>query len=200
MTLTAARIRTALRCLSGHVSAGTGSFQLYNFTDSASLQVYTTTSVTEAYINFQSSTLLTNKGDDITLRVQNSTAGATVTIDNGGIADCDSLQYFDIVDTIKNFSPIDGYAVNISVGLLRNLSTSTCTMQLGYTCHLGSTSSVIPALFAFGSTFGTAEVNTVFTRTGTLKALGYYSLGCMASALSGMFLVLCSFQTKLDNI
>lgn len=200
LTLTAARTRAACWCCSGHVSAGTGSFELYNFTDSTSLGVATTTATSEANVAIAAtSAVSTNNGDDLTLRVKNSTAGATVTIDNGGIGDCDSAQTYQIAQLnttpVINIAP--GYPVDMSFGLLKALSTNTIALQLGY---FGNTSDNFIAL-NIGNIYGTAEANTVFARTGTLKLFGYYyNLANRISAINGSHRLLTSFQLKADNI
>jgi hypothetical protein len=199
MTLNATRVRSASMCVSGHVSAGTGSFQLFNFTDSASLGVKTTTSVTEVYLTFASSQVTTNNGDDITLRVKNSTAGATVTIDQGGMSDSDYCTSFTAVYYNYGIVFITGYAVGMSIGLMRGLSTGTSTVQLGYLVAVGQQAANM-SLLSIGAAFGTAEANTVFTRTGTLKAMGYYTLGLNVSDATGGIIIPMSFQAKMDNI
>lgn len=75
-----------------HVSAGTGTIQLYNFTDSSSVQTGTTTSTTATTMPNLLSTANANISDSVTLRVKNSGAGNTITIDYGGLIQADDTS------------------------------------------------------------------------------------------------------------
>lgn len=159
-----ARTRLVTMKVSGHVSAGTGSFRLYNFTDSAALgSTQTTSSTTEVSLAVTTSQLDTNQGDAITIQVANNTALATVTIDSGGMMDSDDKGVFSATGAVAaNASNWDGPATIISYVFLEALSTSTFTAQLN--SFAGSTGvapgtanfrSVIANVDSARSTFGT---------------------------------------------
>lgn len=91
--------------ISGHVDAGTGTYQLWNHTDSASIRTVTTTSTSEAALNLN--TIGPDTGaasDEITLRVKNSGAGNSVTLDFGGF----------VVNSLSNSGPSSTGLLNFS--------------------------------------------------------------------------------------
>lgn len=208
ITLTAIRIRRITSIWSGHVSVGTGTFQLYNFTDGVSLGTGTTTSTSEVKIAYASSTVAGNKGDQITIRVKNSVAGGTVTIDGGGMIDSDLIGVDTDTVVHRQFNYdffYGGYPVSLSVGILRGLSTATFTAQLEYRIYTGAGSETV--YNAFGSTFGTVNAQTVFSITPTLKGFFYSNnptpIGFNIIATNGIaegYGIGISYQLKLDNI
>lgn len=197
-TLTASRIRKIYTAIGGHVSAGTGTFQLYNFTDGTSLGTATTTSTSEATIAASNSNSSSNNGDAITLRVKNSSAGATITIDAGGFAEGD---YSDNVSgtgraTMAFYS---GWIADISVGILKGRTTATLTAVMDYPVVTPNNS----ALANVGASFGTSEANTVIARTPATKIPSPDStavIGMTRSAISLPWALAVSAQLKQDDI
>jgi len=205
------------RAISGHVSAGTGSFQLWNHTDSSSLAITTTTSTTEVNINIFSSGTPNNNSDEITIRVKNSGAGNTITIDAGGMMSSDNFfassstahitatGYIALKETgdYRGF-PTIGYCVDYSLGVLKTKSSSTATMQLVNALNIQNSGMTYNDI---GNTFGTDEIDTVITRTNTLKIRNNtvssvlpVPLQINISAITGSFVVGVAFQVKEDNI
>lgn len=203
MTITATRIRRLYGYVSGHVSAGTGTFQLWNFTDSTSLGTSTTTGTSETSISGIGFSITTNnKGDDITLRVKNSGAGGTVTIDAGGFIDGDTNWSAATSTGIKNIGSVFGigYATNLSIGVLKSFSTATLTSQLAY--QINNDTSGVELLINIGDGFGTANANTVIERTPTLKIINFSTAQLILNitALAGNWVFPVSFNMYADNI
>ena len=196
-----ARTRTIIMVLSGHVSAGTGTFQLWNFTDSASLATATTTSTTEALLTQASSQLDTNASDAITIRVKNSGAGGTTTIDGGGIADGEITLNNMTAIGINVASVAGPWIGSISIGVLKTPSTGTLTAILeGVSLNLGlSATYTPPTTSGAGAAFGTAEANSVVTRNPTVK---FHSLYLRRSAIgaSNRWGFTFSYQIKADDV
>lgn len=125
---------------SGHVDAGTGTFQIYNFTDGSSLNTRTTTATSETvFPQTQGAAVSTNDGDDITIRVKNSGAGNTITLDFGGLATCDGYVQtngtasFNDVSVFSTTGLSSGNFVckNIKALVLKRHSTATFSVEFG---------------------------------------------------------------------
>ena len=196
-----ARLRAIVMTLSGKVSAGTGTYQLWNFTDSASLGTATTTSTVEALLSAAvTSTLDTNTGDAITIRVKNSGAGGTTSIDGGGIAGGDTVASVTAIGTTNATAPAGGWFASLSVGILKTPSTGTSTFQAGLIVqNQGYSATVTPAFYTIGATFGTTEANTVITRTPTVK-ITLFSLRLSAIGATNRWSLAFASQTKGDDI
>lgn len=148
---------------SAHVNAGTGTFQLWNQTDSASISTTTTTATSEAVISIGEQFATTNNNDSVTLRVKNSVAGNTVTLDFGGILIADRQLG---LTAVQKFDLTVGNSTNTSVGcfLVRNIklivakkkSTATFTIEVGSFLRVPGSSSGAD----FGNIYGTyTDVN-----------------------------------------
>ena len=206
LTMIAGRARTAMLNLGAHVSTGTGTFQLWNFTDSVELATTaTTTSTSEALIANKVSTLDTNVSDAITLRVKNSNAGATVTIDSGGLGGGDTYQNG---ITSVTAAQIGGLAAQmghqwfakISVAVLKVPSTGTLTAHIGTLVAFNIISATAtPASHYIGDAFGTTGANTVFTITPTVKVYAQF-LWRTAIGASNQWACLFSYEIRADNI
>jgi len=193
-------IRTIGWSISGHVSAGTGSFQIWDQTSSTQIGVVTTTSTNEAHMTSGSAATVAN--DLATLRVKNSGAGNTVTIDAGGFITYDSSYtlsgnapgYFTITGTGGG-----GWYSRMSVVLLKSSTGATTTMQ--FQNGLVSTTIASPGN-NIGSSFGTSQSNTVFTIIPDVKAYTGTSTAIQlnASALSGWFACGVSWELKNDLV
>lgn len=193
MTLPARICQVGAR-FSGHVSAGTGTYELYNFTDSTSLSTVTTTATTETILNAVVSSVVTNFGDTITLRVKNSGAGNSTTIDVGGMISGDGP--FSTITLGYNTQSISGgYCSSWKFILLKVGSTSTVTLQP--TIGFGGQA---PNLTRsdLGGTFTGADASTVLTRTPIYKATNGLYFYC--SAISGTFIVMSSYEIKVAPI
>ena len=215
VTLSAARPRSVIQVVSAHVSAGTGTIQLWNFTDSASLATATTTATAEALLTQQRSVVATNNGDAITNRVKNSGAGGTFVVDGGGIAEGDynrnitGLTFNNITttgidplfsgSTASSGVDMGGWLADISIAILKTPSTGTltATVGLGGTLLVDGTGNT--NLESAGAAFGTAEANTVITRTPTRKSM-IYVIDRTAIGASNKWGFSFSFQVKADDI
>ena len=203
-----ARPRAIVMVVSGHVSAGTGTFELRNFTDSASLGTATTTSTSEALLSGAVTSVLdTNTSDDITIRVKNSGAGGTTTIDGGGIAAGDIVTNITAIGSNNSLTPASGsnvtsgaWIASASIGLLKTPSTGTATFQVGIGTHNQSFSATFtPALTNIGAAFGTTEANTVITRTPSQKII-IANLRTSAIGATNRWGIAGSLNVKADNI
>ena len=205
MTLTASRLRDVVCYVSYHVNAGTGTIQLWNFTDSASLATATTTNVTETGKSLSSQFVSTNMGDALTLRVKNSGAGNTVTIDQGGMTEGDkqisssTTRQYGMLNhdsaSVGNSFDWRFYPTTVSVALLKFVSTDTFSGgQFSQGGKLFGTKSEIVS--NFGTTFNQTAAGTVITRTPTIKS------GVIALVFSAVTnaLPMVSFNLKADNI
>ena len=204
MTMTAAYARSLIMVLSGHVNANTGTFELWNNTDSAELggSAPTTTSTSEALISQLLSTLDTNSGDAITIRVKNSTAGSTVTIDGGGMAEGtnsnNSLNNITAISNNITGQPPGGWATTVSVGVLKTPSTGTITATFAPRISVQSVSSTItPPTYSLGSV---ATANAVTTLTPTVKVASQGQLHVTAIGGSNKWGFVLSFDVKADDV
>jgi len=203
-------LRVVVLRISWHVNAGTGTRELYNVTDGSSLSTGTTTSTTEVVAAALPSAAASNAGDSITIRLKNSGAGNTVTIDDGGMMEGDydfnlTSTGHKAVQTSTGEVWTAGYPSSYSIGLLRALSTATATFQFGTKSNVISISN--PNYTNVGATFGTTEANTVITRTPTVKlysqggsgAYGVLDMNVSALSANGYGAVV-SLQLSADNI
>jgi hypothetical protein len=187
--------------ISAHVSAGTGTLQFWNFTDSAELGTTTTTATSETTLSaITSNSVITNMGDAITLRVKNSGAGGTFTIDSGGVVCGDNTQQIGSASISSWGMTNGGYPVSFQISIMKVISTATATMQLG--SYSGTTPLNINSeqTTNIGDTFGTADFGTVVTRTPAVKSFGGSGLVVLTTALSGTLKCGFSWQGKSDNI
>ena len=199
ITLHASRVVNTGGSVSGHVSAGTGTFQLWNFTESSELANKTTTSTTEVNVGVLLTTAASSTlGDSITLRVKNSGAGGTITIDSGGItaSDIRSNPVITVISTTtvppSLAAPIAGtYISNFKYILLKCLSSSTITMQPS----IQGTQSF--NYYNFGTQKTEADYNTIISESCPLKA---GSVTPNITVITGAWLFVGSVQIKSDNI
>jgi len=189
---------------SGHVSSGTGTFELFNFTDSTSLATSTTTSTTEVRIgSYTSASVSTNVNDQITIRVKNSVAGATTTIDYGGMFESDTsittgasaVGYFPIVASAS----AGGRFETLSIASVKYTSTSTATIQL--LNGLISNTSLQPGN-AIGNSFGTTQGTSIITITPSTKiyAVGSSQILAYISSITSFWGLGLSVGIKCDLI
>ena len=203
ITLTAAYVRAIIMVLSGHVNANTGTFELWNNTDSAELggSAPTTTSTSEALISQLVSTLDTNSGDNVTIRVKNSTAGSTITIDGGGIAEGTNSSSFNNITTISDNImglSLAGWATTASVGTLKTPSTGTITATFAAKVSVNSVSSTVTQpTYSLGSV---ATANAVTTLTPTVKVTSDGQLHVTAIGGSNRWGFVFSFDVNSDDI
>ena len=204
MTMPAAYARSIIMVLSGHVNANTGTFELWNNTDSAELggSAPTTTATSEALISQLLSSLDTNSGDAITIRVKNSTAGSTITIDGGGIAEgiTSNANTNNITAISNNITgmPSGGWATTASVGTLKTPSTGTITVTLAARIStLTVSSTVTPPTYSLGSV---ATANAVTTLTPTVKVASQLQLNVTAIGGSNRWGFVFSFDVNADDI
>ena len=201
-----ARLRIIIATLSGHVSANTGTFELFNFTDTASLATATTTSTGEALLTGMSSQLDTNISDAITIRVKNSVALGTTTIDGGGMAAGDSGNQNVTTVGSNGVALVPGntygsaWIADTSTALLKTPSTGTCTITIAAAVQNNVFSATVtPVDYDVGASFGTAEANTVVTRTPSQR---FYKLQGVVSAIgaSNRWGFAWAMQVKADDI
>lgn len=210
LTMSAARVRSVALAVSGRVGAGTGTFQLWNFTDSASLTTQTTTSTSEALITVANSAVATNNGDAITIRVKNSGAGGTTTIDGGGMMDKDTAAAAITATTAASATgttiipatSVSGYASSYSFALIKRPSTATITLEVQVNAILPDSN--YQRMVTYGAAFGTSEANTVVSRTPTVKigvwVTGLVNIVCSAISASASWVVGSSYELKADDL
>lgn len=168
ITMSNVRTQDIRMILSGKVSTGTGSFQLWNYTDSADLGTSTTTSTSTVVIAAKSSTnVATNLNDVITIRVKNSSAGGVTYIDGGGIVTGDAVQFINSVaaqNIIYPPSGSGGFYTNIKFAVLIQATNTTFTTQPAYYILYNGSNQ---AFTNIGNTFSNSDAGTVITRTPT---------------------------------
>lgn len=193
-----ARTRQIGAPLGGKVGAGTGSFQAYNFTDSQQMGSTTTTSTSETILLPISATQSdAHRNDAITIRVKNSNAGATTTINAGGLMEgdfCVSLTYY-----AELLSSPQGHAWygDSSWALIKTPSTGTITAYIStWVSNIGLTATANNPSFIIGAAL---SENVVNSRIPTVKAYAFSSR-VTAMGSSNRWGLAASFQIKADNI
>lgn len=200
MTLPASRTVSCGTRLSGHVSAGTGTFELYNVTDATSLGMITTTATTETILTVLNVTTFASfKGDQLTIRVKNSGAGNTTTIDCGGMYSSDTTLNPFTSASLGNVlgSCVGGYPSSIKLAVLKGSTTSTFTIQPAQ--FVGGNGNPATTL-NLGSAITEAAHGTVVTLTPSYRIFGSGVVGVTATAVFGTCCVFMSFEVKADAI
>jgi hypothetical protein len=171
LTMSNTRVQDLVMYGSGHVSAGTGTFEIYNFTDSASLGTKTTTATSEATFAMTRSLLTTNNNDAITIRVKNSGAGGTITIDSGGLISADRVLTQSAGPGADQIACWGGYMTAFKMAFAKAKSTTTCTGQLAYMTGAGSSVAATTTVRydSIGAAWDESVDGTVFARTLTRK-------------------------------
>lgn len=192
-------------CLFGswHVSAGTGSVELFNFTDSASRNTQTTTSTTEVNFVGSVSTNTGDVGDAITMRVKNSGAGNSTTIDSGGMSAADNASLTLLstgsarpIPIVGNSSATGILHKQLKILPMKGTTTATFTATLNFLISAGATTvdGVNPALMRYRNTLKTiteADSGTVQTINlsdyfSIVNSSGTAGLSIIGSAVSGV--------------
>lgn len=197
---------------SGHVSAGTGYFQVYNHTDGVELAARSTTSTTEVALTPVANTNASgiNLGDEITLRVKNTSAGESVTLDFGGILLAGTYRIYSAPNTSYSSSlsgsinvpssgtgPYSSYIKNIKVLPFAYSSGTTYTAQI----KTGTRSVMGQTLTAnLGGSITESDNNTVITRNPSHKTGSASSLGIEVSAASGHVLLALNTDLVADKL
>lgn len=207
MTMTATRTRQVRAYGSGHVSAGTGTFQLFNFTDSASLGTNTTTATGEtAQVPNSQSVASTNDGDAITLRVKNSGAGNSTSIDDGGMFEGEQDMATTVTSTGNkaawDMATHAGWIGTYKFSFVRALTTTTCTMQLAVKPHPKVSPTGTTTYYNIGASMTESSLGSVVDRSPTVKLYpdGANWLWLRVTALSGNFGYAVGAQIKADNV
>jgi hypothetical protein len=183
--------------VSGHVSAGTGSYELRNYTQSTSGTAVTTTATSEAAIAATTVTVqVTTLADVITIRVKNSGAGGTTTIDSGGMVEADSLVDVSTTGYKNTIATLPGWANALKYLSLAGLSTASVTVQPVYS------TAYITAFNYLNMGSPSSTLNTVINIPLTQKL--YLGAGSQIqlniSALTGQILMAIAGGLSTDNI
>jgi hypothetical protein len=211
MTLSNTRFSQVNAALKAHVSAGTGSFQLWNNTDSTSISVQTTTSTTAINLSSLSSpTPSVNqacKGDAMTIRTKNSGAGNSCTIDGGGMIAGDMVSstiYTGVNDIALGQLVTGGIISGVKLLFIKLGASDTITARVVHKVQTGAVSQE-KAYVVYGGNLTEADVNTVISRTPTVwgftanNASNGGGIIVEISALSGSFYFAHSVQVKVPN-
>jgi len=196
ITLSSTRTNGVACRVSAHVNAGTGTVELYNFTDGTSLGTVTTTATSETLLAAITSTLAANKGDAITIRVKNSGAGNTITIDMGGMASGDAAFVSPTTVALSSAGQVGGYITSWKFAVLKCTTATTFTIQ-PIQGSGGATTTIEPN--NLGATFTQADHGTVLTRTPLYKLYGS-GLAFDITACSGTGLIVSSYEMKAAAI
>ncbi len=196
ITLSSTRTNGVACRVSAHVNAGTGTIELYNFTDGTSLGTVTTTATSETLLAAITSTAATNKGDAITIRVKNSGAGNTITIDMGGMLSGDASMVSPTAVAMPTAGQSGGYVTSWKFAVLKCTTATTFTIQPVQGSGGNGTTLETNAL---GSTFSQTAHGTVLTRTPLYKLYGG-GLSFDITACSGTGLIVSSYEMKAAAI
>jgi len=178
MTLSNSRTRQVACRISAFVSGGTGTVQLWNATNNSSLGTKTTVSVVEATLDIIQSSLVSNIGDEITLRVKNSNAGESITIVSGGMIAGDQATAITANSTPYGY-PCGGYPQLLSFVVIKALSTATYRVQPAAFPRVGNAGETV----LFGSSYAddTAGIVQTVRVPYRLQASSGYGLATLAA-------------------
>jgi hypothetical protein len=200
MTTNAVYKRYVALKVSGHVSAGTGSFELRNFTQSTSGTAVTTTATTETAIAATTvSAQVTALADVITIRVKNSGAGGTVTIDAGGIMEADKILNVTATgDQYTTDTSGFGWFHAWKFYVLAGITTATYTAQPKYL--LGDWLDGSQGNINFGSPISTLNAIQTITLPYKVYPTNAAKMIINFSAISGQVLLGQAWGFSADNI
>jgi hypothetical protein len=219
--ITADSDRSRVPCakISGHVDAGTGTFQLWNQSTSTSIATRTTTATGEAALASLDGAITTLAAAALlTLRVKNSGAGGTVTIDAGGMVLADDggtaagqqptatgtgqTPFSEAAASPSKFGPGGVWFSKTSIVLLKAFSTGTISTTFGFIAP----TTVGTAVFAnFTSLSGVlteanANVATVANPAVKIGAIGAFIMKTTAISTAGHFWASFGYELSADDI
>jgi hypothetical protein len=201
LTTTAAYKRYISGKLGVHVNANTGTVQLYNFTTSTESSNKTTTATSEETLAaFTVTTQPTTAGDIYTLRVKNSNAAGTFTIDAGGMIEGDSITEI-TADGWKSGLLLSrgGFFNSLKLAIVKGLSTASLSLQPAIDILSNNTTS-LGLFYSIGSAITTlSSVQTISVSVKYPPILNS-SLGYVVSSLVGQVAVAVAGGVSADDI
>ena len=185
--------------ISGHVSAGTGTFALYNQTTGATYGTVTTSSASEVALAATNTTNQTqNLGDVYTIKVKNSNAGESITIDDGGLVEADSVTEVTTNNKWVVNAALPYWISRWKVATLTGLSTTSVTLQPTGGNNGGGAVFNLP--FNIGASY--TELNTIREITVPYKLTNsnMAALGVVTSSISGQLLIAYAYECTVFDL